>query len=125
MTLTVADRRFLVIGAGQTGQSVAAFLTRHGGLVRLAERSRDKLAAAVLPAGIDVRAGDDAADLLRGIDVVIPSPGVPRSHFLLQRALAQCIPILSEIELAARFLTCPILAVSGTNGMARMANGGG
>jgi UDP-N-acetylmuramoylalanine--D-glutamate ligase len=116
MTLTVAGRRFLVIGAGKTGQSVAAFLTRHGGLVRLAERSRDTLAAAILPAGIDVRAGDDAADLLRGIDVVIPSPGVPRAHLLLQRALAQCIPILSEIELAARFLTCPILAVSGTNG---------
>jgi UDP-N-acetylmuramoylalanine--D-glutamate ligase len=34
----------------------------------------------------------------------------------VRRALAQCIPILSEIELAARFLTCPILAVSGTNG---------
>ena len=116
MTLKVADRRFLVIGAGKTGQSVAAFLARHGALVRLVERSRDQLAAAVLPAGIDVRAGDDAADLLRGIDVVIPSPGVPRAHLLLQRAQAQCIPILSEIELAARFLTCPILAVSGTNG---------
>jgi len=116
MTLKVADRRFLVIGAGKTGQSVAAFLARHGALVRLAERARDQLAAAVLPAGIDVRAGDDAADLLRGIDVVIPSPGVPRAHLLLQRAQAQCIPILSEIELAARFLTCPILAVSGTNG---------
>ncbi|HVO26707.1 MAG TPA: UDP-N-acetylmuramoyl-L-alanine--D-glutamate ligase [Candidatus Margulisiibacteriota bacterium] len=116
MTLTVAGRRFLVIGAGKTGQSVAGFLARHGGLVRLAERSRDKLAGAVLPAGIDVRAGDDAEDLLRGIDAVIPSPGVPRAHCLLQRALAQCIPILSEIELAARFLTCPILAVSGTNG---------
>ena len=63
-----------------------------------------------------MRVGDDAEALLRGIDVVIPSPGVPRSHVLLQRALARCIPVLSEIELAARFLTCPILAVTGTNG---------
>lgn len=116
MTLKVAERRFLVVGAGRTGQSVAAFLARHGGGVRLAERSREKLAEASLPAGTDVRVGDDAEDLLRGVDVVIPSPGVPRSHVLLQRAMAQCIPILSEIELAARFLTCPILAVSGTNG---------
>ena len=116
MTLKVADRRFLVIGAGKTGQSVAAFLARHGGQVRLAERSPGKLAGAALPASVDVRAGDDAEELLRGIDVVIPSPGVPRSHTLLRRALAQCIPILSEIELASRFLTCPMLAVSGTNG---------
>jgi UDP-N-acetylmuramoylalanine--D-glutamate ligase len=116
MTLKVADRRFLVVGAGQTGQSVAAFLARHGGQVRVAERSPEKLAAAALPAGIEVCVGDDAEASLRGVDVVIPSPGVPRSHVLLQRAMAQCVPVLSEIELAARFLTCPILAVTGTNG---------
>ena len=116
MTLKVADRRFLIVGAGKTGQSAAAFLARHGGQVRVAERSPDKLAAAALPAGIDARVGDDAEALLRGVDVVIPSPGVPRSHVLLQRAMAQCIPVLSEIELAARFLACPILAVTGTNG---------
>ena len=40
MTLKVADRRFLVVGAGKTGQSVAAFLARHGGQVRVAERAR-------------------------------------------------------------------------------------
>jgi UDP-N-acetylmuramoylalanine--D-glutamate ligase len=116
MTLKVADRRFLVVGAGKTGHSVAAFLARHGGQVRVAERSPNKLNAAAFPAGTDVRVGDDAATLLRGVDAVIPSPGVPRSHVLLQRALVQCIPVLSEIELAARFLTCPILAVTGTNG---------
>jgi UDP-N-acetylmuramoylalanine--D-glutamate ligase len=116
MTLQIADRRFLVIGAGKTGQSVAAFLARHGGHVRVAERSPDKLAAAALPTGSEVRIGDDAEELLRGVDVVVPSPGVSRTHTLLRRAKAQCIPILSEIELASRFLSCPILAVSGTNG---------
>jgi len=116
MTLRVADRRFLVVGAGKTGQSVARFLARHGGQVRVAERAPDKLATAVLPTGTDVCVGDDAETLLRGVDAVIPSPGVPRSHVLLQRALAQCIPVFSEIELAARFLSCPILAVTGTNG---------
>ena len=116
MTLKVAGRRFLVVGAGKTGQSVAAFLARHGAQVRVAERSSDKLAHAAFPVGTDVCVGDDAATLLRGVDVVIPSPGVARSHVLLQRAMAQCVPVLSEIELAARFLTCPILAVTGTNG---------
>ena len=116
MTIKIADRRFLVVGAGKTGQSVAAFLARHGGRIRLAERSSARLAEAILPSGIEVCAGDSTDELLRGVDVIVPSPGVPRSHMLLQRAMAQCIPILSEIELAARFLTCPILAVSGTNG---------
>jgi UDP-N-acetylmuramoylalanine--D-glutamate ligase len=116
MTLRVADRRFLVIGAGTTGQSVARFLARHGGRVRLVERSAAVLATVAVSDGIEVRDTDDSADLVHGVDVVIPSPGVPRSHVLLRRALAQCIPILSEIEVAGRVLSCPLLAVTGTNG---------
>jgi UDP-N-acetylmuramoylalanine--D-glutamate ligase len=54
--------------------------------------------------------------LLRNVDVVVPSPGVARSHVLLRRAVGRGIPVLSEIELASRALTCPILAVGGTNG---------
>ncbi len=116
MTVHTADQRYLVIGAGRTGQSVTAFLTRRGGRVRLLERSPAALDRLALPAGVEVRTGDDDGDPLRGIDVVVPSPGVARSHAVLQRALACGIPVLSEIELAARALTCPILAVTGTNG---------
>ncbi len=116
MTTQIADRYFLVIGAGKTGQSVAAFLVQHGGRVRLAERSTAVLERALLPAGVDAQLGDDAEELLQGIDVVVPSPGVPRSHALLRRALGRGVPIISEIELASRALTCPILAVTGTNG---------
>jgi len=42
------------------------------------------------------------------------------------RAIIRCwsarraaVPVWSEIELAARFLSCPILAITGTNGRAR------
>ncbi len=115
MTISTADQRYLVIGAGRTGQSVTAFLTRRGARVRLLERSPTALDRLVLPAGVEVQSGDNV-DPLRGIDVVVPSPGVPRSHAVLQRAVACGIPVLSEIELAARALTCPMLAVTGTNG---------
>ena len=116
MTVNVADQRFLVIGAGKTGQSVSRFVAARGGSVRLVERSPAVLAEAPLPAAVETRVADDGADLLRAIDVVVPSPGVPRSHGLLQRAVARGIPVISEIELAARALSCPIVAVTGTNG---------
>jgi UDP-N-acetylmuramoylalanine--D-glutamate ligase len=116
MTLNVADRRFLVVGAGKTGRSVAGALRRRGAAVRLVERSAAVLQRVALPPGVEARAGDDAEDLLHGIDVVVPSPGVARSHALLQRAVARGVPVISEIELASRLLTCPILAVTGTNG---------
>src|SRR5262249_2140613 len=44
------------------------------------------------------------------------SPGVPRTAPLLIAAVQQQIPVWSEIELAFRFLRCPVLAVTGTNG---------
>lgn len=116
MTMQIADQHFLVIGAGKTGQSVTAFLRRHGARIRLVERSAAMLDRAAVPAAVEARVGDDAEDLLDGIDVVIPSPGVARAHVLLRRAVSRGIPVVSEIELAADALSCPILAVSGTNG---------
>src|SRR5258707_15497211 len=102
MTLGIAGQHVLIIGAGKTGQSVAAFVAGRDGRVRLVERAEAILQRATLPPGIDARAGDAAEDLLEGIDVVVPSPGVARAHVLLRRALARGIPIISEIELAAR-----------------------
>jgi UDP-N-acetylmuramoylalanine--D-glutamate ligase len=116
MMLNVAGQHFLVIGAGKTGQSVAAFLARYGARTRLVERTAEALSRATLPAGIETRVGDSTEDLLRGVDVVIPSPGVARTHGLLRRAVSRGVPVMSEIELAARVLACPILAVTGTNG---------
>ncbi len=116
MTLKIAEQRFLVIGAGKTGQSVATFLTEYGARVRLVDRTPEALGRASWPDGIDTRTGDTAESVLDGIDVVIPSPGVARGHVLLRRAVGRGLPVLSEIELASRVLACPILAVTGTNG---------
>ena len=62
----------------------------------------------------------------------MPSPGVPADAPLLREAGTLGIPIWSEIELAFRFLSCPLLAVTGTNGkstttslLGEMVKGGG
>lgn len=116
MTLRISDQRVLVIGAGKTGQAVTAYVTHRGGRVRLVERSAAAVERATLPAGVEVQIGDTAGDALADIDLVVPSPGVPAKHPLLQRALGRRVPIVSEIELACQGLSCPILAVTGTNG---------
>jgi len=116
MIADLTNRHCLVVGAGKTGQSVATFLARRGARIRLVERSSEVLARAQLPTGIDTRVGDETDDLLQGMDLVIPSPGVPRTHVVLRRAVARGVPVCSEVELAASALTCPILAITGTNG---------
>ncbi len=45
-----------------------------------------------------------------------PFPGNSAPDALLSAALRQGVPVFSEIELAARFLRIPMIAVTGTNG---------
>ncbi|TRZ75095.1 MAG: UDP-N-acetylmuramoyl-L-alanine--D-glutamate ligase, partial [Deltaproteobacteria bacterium] len=55
-------------------------------------------------------------DILSRVDMIVPSPGVPPSNIILAEAKSRKIPILSEIELAYRFLKPPLIAITGTNG---------
>src|SRR5512143_3678603 len=113
--MELAGAQVLVLGAQRTGRSVAKFLLARGASVRVADRSPD--ARAALASGLSVSTvADDATDVLRAVDLVITSPGIPRTHAVLAGAAARGIPVWSEIELAGRFLSCPLLAVTGTNG---------
>lgn len=114
--MDLTDRRALVIGAGRTGQSVARFLVGRGAVVRLSERRAALLEQARLDPTVERVLDDGTTAVLRDVDLVVPSPGVPRTHPLLQHALARGVNVLSETELAYRFLPCPLLAITGTNG---------
>ena len=78
------------------------------------ELSAEVASLADLP--LEFRFGGEQIKWLDGIDVVLPSPGVPPENPLLREAGARRIPILSEIELGSRFFSAPILAITGTNG---------
>ena len=124
----------LVIGLGRTGRAVVRHLVARGAHVRVAERRPaaevadavaelgsgvatffgEETAATVRDAGTAARAVCDR--ILDGVSLVVPSPGVPVDAVLLARAVEQGIPVVSEIELAARQLTFPLIAVTGTNG---------
>ena len=110
-------RHVLVVGFRRTGEAVAAALAQRGVRVRVADaRPAAALGAPRAPAGVELRLGEDGVDLLRGIDVVVPSPGVPRDAPLLATAVRRGIPVWSEIEVAFRMLACPVVGITGTNG---------
>jgi UDP-N-acetylmuramoylalanine--D-glutamate ligase len=110
----------LIIGLKRTGVSVARFVASQGGQVRVADSQGTEAFAKELEGlthiSLDLRLGRTDVDVIAGVDLVIPSPGVPADAPLLREAGKHGIPIWSEIELASRFLPCPLLAVTGTNG---------
>ena len=66
---------------------------------------------------VDRALGNDGeVGLLDGIDVLVKSPGVPADAALVVEARRRGIPVWSEIELASRLLSNPVLGVTGTNG---------
>ncbi len=113
--------RAVVVGLGSTGVSCARFLAGRGAKVVLADDlSMDKLekAKALIEAcpDVDIKAGAQGGIDLTGVSLVIVSPGVPYAHPLLSEARRRGAEVISDIELAWRFIDAPILAVAGTNG---------
>jgi len=111
-------RRVLVIGVRRTGRAVARVLAARGCAVRATD-AQPATALGIDPAdlpGVELRLGDETPALLDDVDVVVPSPGVPRRAPLLLEAVRRGIPVWAEVELAFRLLVCPVIGITGTNG---------
>ncbi len=111
--------RVVVIGAGLSGQALVRFLAERGAMVALSDqRHHDQLAGLEtlqdLPVRLDL-GGHDLA-LFEQADLVAVSPGVPLDCPPLRRAASCNIPLLGEVEIAAREIEVPIIGVTGTNG---------
>lgn len=113
-------KNVLVIGMGRSGIAAASKLKhlKANVLVIDSENNDDlKQKAQELKAdGINTKLGRQSANDLSGKDLVIVSPGVSNEMPLLVEARQRGIPIWSEIELAYRLSTCPIVGITGTNG---------
>jgi UDP-N-acetylmuramoylalanine--D-glutamate ligase len=70
----------------------------------------------LLDHGITVETGGHGERTFRGQDLIVVSPGVPVDAQPLLQARAQGETVIGEIELAAQFLSGPIVAITGSNG---------
>lgn len=104
--------RALVVGLGRSGRAAALLLARRGFAVTAVDERVD--ADAELTAAGVICGGFDAAPA--EVDLVVKSPGVPNSAAPVTAARTRGTPVISEIELASRYLPNPILAITGTNG---------
>ncbi len=114
--MDLEGKRVVVVGLGQSGVSAAKLCRARGARVLGTDSAtRDKLGA--LLAGLDVELvlGGHAGVDFESADLVVVSPGVPQIEGL-RRAEAAGVEVIGEMELAARFVRAPIIAIGGTNG---------
>ncbi|MGD0737630.1 MAG: UDP-N-acetylmuramoyl-L-alanine--D-glutamate ligase [Terracidiphilus sp.] len=118
--MELKGKKVLVVGLGKSGLAAALFLRRRGAQVTVSDvRSAEALAKdipALLEEGIMVEAGGHGLLTFRRQDLIVVSPGVPLNTPELAQVKSFGLPVIGELELAARFLKGKILAITGSNG---------
>jgi UDP-N-acetylmuramoylalanine--D-glutamate ligase len=116
--MNLRGKRVLVLGLGDTGLSVAEWIARQGGNVRVADTRvappRKKEFSG------EFHGGAFQESLLNNTDLLCVSPGLSLDEPLIQDAIAKAIPVVGDIELFAWHVRAntpsKIVAVTGTNG---------
>lgn len=108
-----------ILGAGISGQAAAALLLHRGWRVTVLDSADEaKIGEAVrrlCADGATVRCS--AFSLPDGpVDCVVVSPGMAADAPLREDAIRRGMSLWSELELGARFLRCPMIAVTGSKG---------
>jgi UDP-N-acetylmuramoylalanine--D-glutamate ligase len=116
----LAGARVTVMGFARSGVAACRLLQAAGAGVTIADRKESAELASVLDAidrdHVRVTVGARYESSLDEADLVVISPGVPYRLAPLEAVRRRGVKVISELELASRFLRSPLLAVTGTNG---------
>ena len=115
----LSRKNTMVIGLGESGMASVRFLAARGARVIANDlRGREELGGVATEAeslGAKLVLGGHPDGAFDDLDLIVVSPGVPPLA-QLARAEERGVPVVSEVELAARFIEAPIVAITGTNG---------
>ena len=106
----------VVVGLGQSGLSVANYLTKQGYHVAVTDSQPTPALAEQLPAAVDIRQfGAIDAELLQQAARIIISPGISLDTDAVAAARRANIPVVSDIQLFCEACPVPIVAITGSN----------
>jgi UDP-N-acetylmuramoylalanine--D-glutamate ligase len=118
--MQLKDKNIVVVGLGRTGLAVARFLVRRRASVVITDSADESTLEGQLEMiknlGIQSELGGHRSETFENADLIVISPGVPHTIEPIIKARKRSVPVIGEIELAARFIDTPIVAVTGTNG---------
>jgi UDP-N-acetylmuramoylalanine--D-glutamate ligase len=117
---TLQGKRVLVVGLKRSGVAVIKFCLARDARVSVSDSAS---ADALKPELESLRGGDVDYELgghrtktFLAADLIVVSPGVPLSIEPIREAQRKNIEVISEVELASRFLKGRIVAITGSNG---------
>ena len=116
----IQRQTFLVLGLSKSGAAAAEFLLGRGGNVYvyddIASERVENAVVALEKKGARRVKQEELAQVSEICDALVLSPGIPIDHPLAVSFKRAKRAVIGETELAARYMRCPIIAVTGTNG---------
>lgn len=111
-------KRIVILGAGESGTGAAALARKKGFDVFVSDSSpiKDKYRKVLLNNEIDFEEGKHTAGLILSAGEVVKSPGIPEDVPIVKQLTAGGIPVISEIEFAARYTGAYKICITGSNG---------
>ncbi|SOD39944.1 Mur ligase family protein [Nitrosovibrio sp. Nv4] len=123
--MNLRGKTVLVLGMGESGLSMAKWLSRKGADVRAADTRTDPPCLGELKRALPrvrITVGSFAAETFAGLDLIAISPGVALADPFVRQAVKDGISVVGDVELFALAIAQPgmprpaILAITGSNG---------
>ena len=114
------NQAFLVLGLSRSGKAAAEFLLKSGANVYLYDDVRSErlmqTLQELLEKGAKQLKSEELGSACESCDALVLSPGIAIDHPLAVAFKRNNKAVIGETELAARYMQCNVVAVTGTNG---------
>lgn len=111
-------KKMVILGAGESGVGAAILAKKQGYDVFLSDKGKIKVKykEEIEKERIEWEENNHSVDKILSADEIIKSPGIPEKAEIIKKIRERNIPIISEIEFAARFTNAHMTCITGSNG---------
>ncbi len=110
--------KLVILGGGESGFGTAVLAKKAGFEVFLSDFGRipEKYRAALESEGVEFEEGRHTEEKILAADEAVKSPGIPDTAPIVVKLRERGIPVISEIEFAARYTGAKFVCITGSNG---------
>lgn len=112
------NKRIVILGAGESGTGAAVLAKRKGFDVFVSDAGsiKEKYSKLLADNNIEFEQGGHTMDKILDAAELVKSPGIPETTAVMQAVRTKGIPVISEIELGARYTGAKFICITGSNG---------